>query len=686
MADAVLIFPPAYYPWFVAPGLSYLTSYLRSRGHDVVQRDANVPAIEYLISPDMLARLNAPKELVARMSRAFDTMRNEGAYHALWPYHAAKTAVEDASEYVNAHICDTFRIFRNTFQYISQYDARRRADILSAVADRENHAFYGYFSEIEVPAVRSLSPRLVGLSVNDHHQLIPAVVLASMIKEQVPDAHVCIGGNLIARLKSTLERLDDLNAQLFQHVDSFIHHEGEQPLAALLESLKETKDGGAKAVPQMIRVSKDAVESGPPSYPIELTALPLPDPEAYRPWTPKPVVALNVYRGCYYSGICSFCDINEGYDSVTHEIDAEGKQRVRFKKRLRPMDVVAADMIDLNRRYGTKVFSFTDEWFRVSEMLELGRHLKEAGAEFHWEAYARFEKAYLDPQTCAAVRQAGCRFLQFGLESIAPATLKAMRKGNTPDEYAAILGNTTAAGIWNHVFFIVGYPGEPIHHVLALFVFLRRHGASVLTIKPTRFQLARRAPLIHSVPELIEPLPEEDWDFFINIPFQYKQPLWCRRCRSEVRPHEALQKSGRHKCASCGSWLERWAPMSRKAVDAIYTLSEELCDWHWSHPATSLFPYVSRMFLSVEEMQRFAATAPPRKVVEPAALADALGKIRGALLRETEMIREIGHVYETTGLRLPKGFESFPQFLEFCEMWVEAASQPDAAREAGAAA
>ena len=125
MVDAVLVFPPAYYPWFVAPGLSYLTSYLRSRGFSVVQRDANIPAIEHLLSPRNLVRLGAAPSLVERVEGAFGTMRSEAAHHALWPYLDAKTAVEQASEFVNGHEADTFRIFRNTFQYISAHEIGR---------------------------------------------------------------------------------------------------------------------------------------------------------------------------------------------------------------------------------------------------------------------------------------------------------------------------------------------------------------------------------------------------------------------------------------------------------------------------------------------------------------------------------------------------------------------------------
>ncbi|MEN2975811.1 radical SAM protein [Tistrella bauzanensis] len=674
MTDAVLVFPPSYYPWFVAPGLSHLTAWLKAKGWVVAQRDANIPAIEHVLRPEALAAAGAPDHILAGIGPALATMRDEAAHHALEPYLAAKRLIEEASTIIDAAVPDTFLIFRNTLKYISAYDARRREAVMAAVADRENHLFHDYYRDIEVPAIAALKPRLVGLSVNDHHQLIPSMVLASMLREALPDTHITIGGNLIARLKTTLEADDPLTAAFYTVVDSFIHHEGEQPLAALLEELVHGRVAN-RPVPQVIRFDGARPVSGPPSVPVQLDQLPRPDPEAYRPWTPEPVTALNIYRGCYYSGICSFCDINEGYDTVVHERQADGQVKVKFRKRLRPMAQVAEDLAVWHGETGRRTFSFTDEWFRVSEMLELGEHLAARGlSDIHWEAYARFERAYLDADTCVQVREAGGRFLQFGLESIAPATIKAMKKGNTPDDYARSLANTTAAGIWNHVFFIVGYPGEPIHHVLPLFRFLTDRGRDVLTVKPTRFQLARRAPLIHSPPEGIEVMPEADWDLFINIPFQYTQSWWCRRCRTELDASAMVMKQGRPKCAACNSWAERWAPLSRKAVDGIYTLSEVLCERHWSHPATSLFPYVARLFLSEDEMTGFADRLPRLSTVDAPAIDQALVKVRGALAREAEMIDGIGRVYADGGLTLPKKFEDYDDFLDHCMAWTEAAA------------
>lgn len=674
MRDAVLVFPPAYYPWFVPAGLSYLTAYARQAGFSVEQRDANIPAIEYLLAPRQLRQAGAPETLITRVSQALKTMRQTSSHRDFWSYRDAKCAIEEAAGLINDGTLDTFRIFRNTFQYISQFDARKREGIIQAVEHRTENVFYDYFAQVEVPAIVSQQPRLVGLSINDHHQLIPAFVLASLLKDVMPATHVCFGGNLIARVLNTLEQTDTIGRQLFGVVDSFIHHEGEQPLVALLRELRGHPNPDQQ-VPQLLRRTGDAIVNGPRSQLLALTELPLPDPKPYHPWTPDPVISLNVYRGCYHSGVCTFCDINEGYDSVRHHRRTDGRSVVKFAKRLRPMAVVADDMVTLSKQFGTRTFSFTDEWFRVQEMLELGTHLERHGLQFSWEAYARFERAYLDQRKCHAARAAGARFLQFGLESISPQTLKQMRKGNTPGEYALILANTTRAGIWNHVFFIVGYPGEPAHHTLSLFAFLTRHARNVLTIKPTRFQLARRAPLVHRPPEDIVVAPEHEWDLHVNIPFHYQQHWWCPTCKGAIEAAQITFKRHRGKCGRCGSYLDRWFLQSRKVVDGIYVLSEILCERHWAHPVTSVYPYVSRLFLTVEDVERMSRDAPRCQVISPNDEMGALTKVRSALAREVEMVSGIADIYASSGLTLPSRFASYDHFLEFCFAWEDAAGR-----------
>jgi Radical SAM superfamily len=97
-----------------------------------------------------------------------------------------------------------------------------------------------------------------------------------------------------------------------------------------------------------------------------------------------------------------------------------------------------------------------------------------------WFSYMRADHA--TPQDFSDLRQIGCRLLRYGVETGSQRLSNAMRK----DYNIAVIGETLKhaadAGIWNHVNFLIGYPGE-----------------TTRDIEETEEFIARNAPYIHSV-------------------------------------------------------------------------------------------------------------------------------------------------------------------------------------------
>ena len=85
--------------------------------------------------------------------------------------------------------------------------------------------------------------------------------------------------------------------------------------------------------------------------------------------------------------------------------------------------------------------------------------LRELGSPIDWSCYARFDKA-LTGELLHKMHNGGCRMLFFGLESASPKISQAMCKGIDLGEVRRILRESTAAGLWNHLFFFFGFPGE----------------------------------------------------------------------------------------------------------------------------------------------------------------------------------------------------------------------------------
>lgn len=64
---------------------------------------------------------------------------------------------------------------------------------------------------------------MVGISIVQQKQVIPTFTFCKMIKEEFPDTHITIGGNIVTRLRDVIKE----NEELFQYYDSAVIYEGE---------------------------------------------------------------------------------------------------------------------------------------------------------------------------------------------------------------------------------------------------------------------------------------------------------------------------------------------------------------------------------------------------------------------------------------------------------------------------
>jgi len=69
-----------------------------------------------------------------------------------------------------------------------------------------------------------------------------------------------------------------------------------------------------------------------------------------------------------------------------------------------------------------------------------------------------------------------------------------MRKGTTVEEMDRVLREGAAAGIWNHVFFFFGFPGETMADAQATVDFLYAHADSIHSAAIGTFMLERHSP------------------------------------------------------------------------------------------------------------------------------------------------------------------------------------------------
>lgn len=103
---------------------------------------------------------------------------------------------------------------------------------------------------------------------------------------------------------------------------------------------------------------------------------------------------------------------------------------------------------------------FADDVFTLNKkrIIELCEEIKTLGLHFKWECLGRVDSIDLD--IAAAMKEAGCDRIFFGIESGSDSVLEMMNKKITVDEARRAVEAAHAAGIRTGAFFILCYPGE----------------------------------------------------------------------------------------------------------------------------------------------------------------------------------------------------------------------------------
>ncbi len=246
-------------------------------------------------------------------------------------------------------------------------------------------------------------------------------------------------------------------------------------------------DGDLSGVPNLVyraAGAEPAIRTNPPARLAEIRAAAqesAPDFEGLaleRYLSPEPVLPLATSHGCYH-GKCGFCNV--GYGSPFHYFP-------------HPVEQVAAQVGELRRKYNCRHFFFVDEAITPRSLRLLPAALAEAGAEISWCGAVRFEKALTD-SILAELGRAGCRMLDFGLESASEPVMECMEKGTRLAEMGRILESGAAAGIWNHTFFFFGFPGETMADAQQTVNFIYEHQGAIHSGSPGAFLLERYSPV-----------------------------------------------------------------------------------------------------------------------------------------------------------------------------------------------
>jgi len=130
----------------------------------------------------------------------------------------------------------------------------------------------------------------------------------------------------------------------------------------------------------------------------------------------------------------------------------------RFRARS-PLNVVE-EIEQVVRDYHIDEIYFDDDSLALDRkrILEICRLIKERQLKVKWISQCRVDS--MDEEVVQAIKQAGCRYIRFGVESGSQRMLQTMKKGVTLDKIRKAFELCRRVGIKTQAFFLFGIPGE----------------------------------------------------------------------------------------------------------------------------------------------------------------------------------------------------------------------------------
>ncbi len=487
--------------------LPALTAYLRLHGVQVIQRDLNLEILERILTRDHMAqtvtRLRRDRGPRARRRQAGQVLPQREAVQ--WALSHGPQLADQVEAAVDVIRSDAFfdgpsglRAFECVLQCLEiaslpfypaslglssnvpplPVDSSR--NLVQMVSDPQRNLFLDIFRHTVLADIEREEPDIVGVSIATLDQMLAGMTLAYLIKEAGLPCHVTVGGPHISMLREELVKVP----VLFDFFDSAIVFDGEKPLLRLAEAIDGNRDLGQ--VPNLIYRAGGQVRRTVYENPVKLADLPLPDFGGLpldRYLAPKLVLPLLTARGCYH-GKCAFCNVGYGGPTSFCQLGAEQ---------------VVEQMVALEAKYGVRHIFFADEAITPRNLRGMSSLLGKPDALVHWGGCVRFESV-LSRQLLESMARGGCRMLLFGLEAGAESVMQRIGKGTELEQIGRILRQSSEAGIWNHVFFFFGFPGETIEDAQETVNLLYQHKPYIHSAAFGTFCLERYAPA-HRFPE-----------------------------------------------------------------------------------------------------------------------------------------------------------------------------------------
>ncbi|MCE7973763.1 MAG: hypothetical protein DYG92_05455 [Leptolyngbya sp. PLA1] len=339
-----------------------------------------------------------------------------------------------------------------------------------------------------------------------------------------PTTVVIAGGSHVTLLRDEIAR-DSRYGEFF---DAFMPGHCERELVRFAQMVR---DGGNWRSCRGVIVAgrtalADSCSARPPEVEISVRGrraesaielLPSFDATDLSPYCPSRItLPLQLARGCLY-GKCTMCTYPATEPGFSGYPD--------WKK-------VADTIHELLRRHGVPRFSFKDSFMVPLMLRALADMLNDEGLRVEWSATTMLNPR-LTPHLLQSLANAGCRTLEFGLETIWTTGQALFDKIQPIEMVEQVIADTVKAGIVANINLIYGLPGESLDQARAqLHWFLDQQDryTGLITGSHNMLEINRASPLARDGSKIgVEIAGIAPWAFS----FAWNAPKW--------RPEFALE-------------------------------------------------------------------------------------------------------------------------------------------------
>jgi len=287
-----------------------------------------------------------------------------------------------------------------------------------------------------IPLIEQYHPKFIGISATTT-SFFQAKRMAKTVKEYYPEITLIMGGIHGSALPEQSLVMTDF--------EIVVRGEGEITILELIKRLL-SRDNDLSTVQGISYKTSSGAIIHNPARPViaDLDTLPAPDKRMTDLYRYYQKGAILTGRGC--PNHCIFCSCGAFSGN---------------KYRPRSIQHILGEIKDTINRFGVNQFEIHDDTFTLSKRRvdSFCKGVAEEGLEITWGCQSRVTT--IDKELAKIMFDAGCRSIQFGVESGNQAVLNSIKKGITLNQVEKAVMGAYKAGIPNIVCtFMIGHPED----------------------------------------------------------------------------------------------------------------------------------------------------------------------------------------------------------------------------------